>query len=101
MANKHDLNYNNYWYTKVLPCSPYYPMTYKGSIAEHRLVMAKHLGRCLVKGEIVHHINGKKNDNILENLVLVKGGGTHTKVHGILRNALTTIEIESCKNNCK
>ena len=101
MTNKRDPNYNSYWYTKIPWDSPYYPMSCNGSIVEHRLIMAQHLGRCLVKGEIVHHINGKKNDNRLENLVLVKGGGTHTKVHGILRNALTTIEIEACKNNCE
>jgi len=51
---------------------PFFPMAVANHyVREHRLVMARYLGRNLLPKELVHHLNGIRNDNRLENLELV------------------------------
>ncbi len=66
------LSPDNFFYSMAGP---------NGYVREHRLVMAKYLGRCLVRWEIVHHKNGIRDDNRLENLELCDGIGNHIANH--------------------
>lgn len=50
---------------------------WKKERAEHRVVMEESLGRPLLRSEVVHHINGVKFDNRIENLHLFNNNTQH------------------------
>jgi len=55
----------------ILVWDPDHPNAKKtGYLLEHTHVMSTHLKRPLIKNESVHHLNGVKGDNRIENLEL-------------------------------
>jgi len=53
----------------------------KGYIPEHRFLVEQILGRYLTKSEKVHHLNGIKSDNRIENLYLFPNNIEHSRYH--------------------
>jgi hypothetical protein len=78
--------HRGYVYIKLRPDSPFYIMAKSdikisgAYVAEHRLVVAQQLKRCLESWEVVHHKNGIRDDNRIENLELTTNG-RHIKDH--------------------
>jgi len=74
---KNGTTHDSYGYTLILD-----PSGKAGKyIKEHRFVMSEHLGRPLLKTEVVHHKNGIRHDNRIENLELFSSTREHSKHH--------------------
>lgn len=53
----------------------------RGYAYEHRLVAESKLGRRLVRGEQVHHVDGNKQNNSISNIEVVSGIAAHRTKH--------------------
>jgi phage FluMu protein Com len=71
--------------------------TSNGYVLLHRVVVENSLGRLLNANEVVHHKNGDKKDNSLENLEVLTAG-EHTRKHGYTQGVLM---VELKCPNCK
>lgn len=66
------------YYYAIVPEHP--NKTKNNYVLLHRITMENHLGRVLNRNEIVHHLNGDKKDNRIENL-RVMSSAEHAKLH--------------------
>lgn len=53
----------------------------KKYVQEHRLIVEQYIKRFLKPTEFTHHLNGIKNDNKLENLMVFTNESAHQRFH--------------------
>jgi len=102
------LNHDGYVLVSIPVDSEFLSMSHRANkdsisyyVLEHRLVVAQWLGRCLEKDEIVHHKNGIRDDNMLDNLELLSSKHEHSPNKALeqrisnLENRIVQLEAEN------
>ena len=64
-----------------------------GRVWMHRHIMSVEIGRWLSKTEVVHHNNGDKSDNSIDNLTMFRDVSEHSKHH---QNDVPPIVCKQC-----
>lgn len=71
-----------------------YYINYDKTVYTHRKNMEEKIGRKLLSGEIVHHIDGNKSNDDIDNLFLCKDNSEHQHLH----NSLECIAYQLVQN---
>lgn len=61
--------------------------TKHGYVYHHRIVIENHIGRQLEDHEVIHHLNGDRKDNRVDNLILMTNS-EHTTIHNLMKGSL-------------
>lgn len=69
-----------YWRVRVTERDPMWGMANNGYVLEHRLLMARYIGRPLAADEVVHHADRDPSNNDLSNLALLTNAD-HVRLH--------------------
>lgn len=80
-----------YRYAKTEPLHP--KANSKGLYPLHRVLIENSIGRLLENGEVVHHVDGDKTNDSLENLMLL-GNPQHAALHSEV--PMVTCVCEMC-----
>ncbi|MFA5379442.1 MAG: HNH endonuclease [Dehalococcoidia bacterium] len=67
----------------------------RGYVYEHRLVAEQKIGRPLIKGEMIHHIDGNAGNNHPDNLEVVSSHEAHRLLH---RSAKSILRLPGDQN---
>jgi len=100
-GNKSERKQGNGYKGKLLPIGSEHPRikAYKGGryIMEHILVIENNIGRYIKDNAIIHHIDGNKLNNDIDNLFLIEDENSK-KIHMEIHDKLEKLTFQLVKN---
>lgn len=80
----------------IIIYKPNHPFAQRGGwLLKHRFVMEQKMGRFLQKEEVIHHIDGNKENNEINNLMLFENHAEHIKYHALDNKWINRIRMQS------